>query len=399
MNYRYQATDKDGQQVSGMLEAASEREAGRLLQRQGLTALSLVADTPQRQGSRLSSGASRRELQLVLQEFATLLESGVSLVTAVASLARSSHHPQLTTAFGEIAKAVRRGDSFSHALREAKLPVPGYFHQLVEAGEATGKLAEALRGGVEQYEYDQQVRSEMRSALVYPSVLVVSGIAAIAIIFMWVVPRFGNLLAQSGDRMPDLARWVIGAGVWMNQNVMIVLLALGGLVALAVATLRQPPVRARLGEWAASLPLIGPWLIEAEVGRWAGTLGTLLSNRVELIRALDLAAGAVHLGFIRSRLQQVGKSVKGGATLSSALREHRALNPTGYDLVAVGEASGELPKLLRALSNLYQASGRDRMKRALQLIEPLAIIVIGVVIGTIVTAIILAITSVHDVPL
>ncbi|MFN3842950.1 MAG: type II secretion system F family protein [Rehaibacterium terrae] len=399
MNYRYQAIDKDGQQVSGMLEAASEREAGRILLRQGLTALSLVEDAPRRQGARFGRSASRRELQLVLQEFATLLESGVSLVTAVTSLARSSHHPQLTAAFGEIAKAVRRGDSFSQALREAKLPVPGYFHQLVEAGEATGKLAEALRGGVEQYEYDQQVRSEMRSALVYPSVLVLSGIAAIAIIFMWVVPRFGNLLAQSGDRMPDLARWVIGGGVWLNQNAMLVLLALAGLIALAVAVLRQPTVQARLGEWAASLPLVGQWLIEAEVGRWAGTLSTLLSNRVELIRALDLSAGAVRLGFIRSRLQQVGKSVKGGATLSSALREHRALNPTGYDLVAVGEASGELPKLLRALANLYQASGRDRMKRALQLIEPLAIIVIGVVIGTIVTAVILAITSVHDVPL
>ena len=86
-------------------------------------------------------------------------------------------------------------------------------------------------------------------------------------------------------------------------------------------------------------------------------------------------------------------------TLSNALREHRALNPTGYDLVAVGESSGELPTLLSALGKLYEATGRDRMKRVLQLIEPLAIIVIGVVIGTIVTAIMLAITSINEVPL
>ena len=90
--------------------------------------------------------------------------------------------------------------------------------------------------------------------------------------------------------------------------------------------------------------------------------------------------------------------MKAGVTLSAALREHRALNPTGYDLVAVGEASGELPKLLAALARLYETTGRERMKRVLQLIEPLAIIVIGVVIGTIVTAIMLAITSVNDVP-
>ena len=118
-----------------------------------------------------------------------------------------------------------------------------------------------------------------------------------------------------------------------------------------------------------------------------------------MIRALGLSANSVKLAFLRNRLTQVAKSVKGGSTLSAALREHNALNPTGYDLVAVGEASGELPKLLGALARLYETIGRDRMKRVLQLIEPLAIILIGAVIGTIVTAIILAITSVNDVPM
>jgi general secretion pathway protein F len=139
--------------------------------------------------------------------------------------------------------------------------------------------------------------------------------------------------------------------------------------------------------------------MESEVGRWAGTLGTLLSNRVELTRALDLSAASVGLAFLRARLSQVTRSVRGGATLSHALREHRALNASGYDLVSVGEASGELPKLLLALSRLYQTSGRERMQRALKLIEPAAIIVIGGAIGLLVTAVILAITSVNDLPL
>jgi general secretion pathway protein F len=163
--------------------------------------------------------------------------------------------------------------------------------------------------------------------------------------------------------------------------------------------MRRPAGREALAEWAARLPVLGTWLIEAEVGRWSSTLATLLTARVELMRALALAAGSVRLAFLRNRLAGVAKSVKAGMTLSAALREHRALNATGYDLVAVGEASGELPKLLAALAKLYETTGRDRMKRALQLIEPLAIIVIGIVIGTIVTAIMLAITSVNDVPL
>lgn len=398
MQFRYQAVDQGGHAVSGVADGRNEREVARHLAQQNLTLLTL-AQEGEAKVRRRRGKASTRELQLVLQEFTTLLEAGVSLVTALSSLAKSSHHPQITGVFTDMERAVRRGDSFSAALRVSGLPVPEYFHQLVEAGEATGRLAESLRGGVEQFEYDQRVGQEMRSALVYPAVLVFSGIGAVAIIFLWVVPRFGSLLTQHGEQMPTLSRWTISTGVWLSDHVALVGLALAALAFGLRALLRRPGVRDRIAERAVGLPLVGEWLVEAEVGRWASTLAALLTGRVELIRALGLSAGSVRLAFLRSRLSQVAKSVKAGAPLSAALREHRALNPTGYDLVAVGEASGELPKLLTALARLYETTGRDRIKRALQLIEPLAIIIIGSVIGTIVTAIILAITSVNDVPL
>ncbi|HZH44675.1 MAG TPA: type II secretion system F family protein [Lysobacter sp.] len=399
MEFRYEAIAPTGSKVSGSLHAAGEREAARELAAQGLVVFALRPQAEKRPLAHRRRRASAREVQLVLQEFATLLEAGVTLVVALASLAKSSHHPQLTRAFAEMERGVRRGESFSLALRSSALALPEYVHQLVQAGEATGRLAESLRAGVDQFEYDQRVSQEMRSALVYPSVLVLSGIAAVAIIFVWVVPRFGGLLTQHGDRMPTLSRWTISAGVWLSEHIGLV--GLG--VAAAIFGLRvfwsRDAVRNRLAELAATLPVLGDWLVEAEVGRWSSTLSALLAGRVELIRALGLAAGSVRLAFLRNRLTQVAKSVKAGSPLSAALREHQALNPTGYDLVAVGEASGELPKLLAALARLYETSGRDRMKRVLQLIEPLAIIIIGVIVGMIVTAIILAITSVNDVPL
>lgn len=399
MQFRYEAIDGNGGKVSGKLEAASERDAARELAGQGLVVFALEEQRVSLLAARGRGKASMRELQLVMQEFTTLLEAGVSLVVALSSLAKSSHHPQLTSAFESMERAVRRGESFSTAMRAANLPMPEYFHQLVHAGEATGRLAESLRGGVEQFEYDQRVNSEIRGALVYPSVLVASGIGSVGIIFLWVVPRFGNLLTQHGDSMPTLSRWTIGTGVWLKEHVWLVLLAVLALAALLRILWRLPGMRDGLAERAAALPVLGEWLVEAEVGRWASTLSALLNGKVELIRALGLSANSVKLAFLRNRLTLVAKSVKGGSTLSAALREHNALNPTGYDLVAVGEASGELPKLLGALARLYETIGRDRMKRLLQLIEPLAIILIGAVIGTIVTAIILAITSVNDVPM
>ncbi|WP_313228721.1 type II secretion system F family protein [Stenotrophomonas acidaminiphila] len=396
--FRYEAFDRAGKRATGNVEAATEAEASRLLAAQGLTVSALSPVRPAWRGFRRGK-ASTRELQLMLHEFTTLLEAGVRLVTALSSLAHSSHHAALVAAFADMERMVRRGESFSTALRASVLPVPEYFHQLVQAGEATGRLAESLRSGVEQFEYDQRVRQEMTGALIYPLVLVGSGIAAVGIIFMWVVPRFGGLLTQHGDSMPALSRWVISTGVWLSSHAWLVLAAV---LAIAIAlrmVFKLPGFTAGLIERAARLPVLGEWLIEAEVGRWASTLAALLGGKVELIRALNLAAASVKMGFLRDRLGAVAKSVKAGKSIAVSLREHRALNDTGYDLVAVGEASGELPKLLTALGKLYETIGRDRMKRTLQLVEPLAIIVIGIVVGTIMTAIILAITSVNDVRL
>jgi general secretion pathway protein F len=399
VSFRFRAVDAQGREVTGLLDASDERAAQREIVRRGLVAVAIEPDRPAVGDWAARLPPAPRELQLVLQEFATLIDSGVSLAVALSSLAGSSHHPRITAAFADMARAVRRGERFADALRASPLPLPAYLHQLVEASELTGRLGAALEDGARQYEYDLRVQSELRSALVYPAVLVASGIAAVGIIFLWVVPRFGGLLEQRAEQLPDLSRWVIGGGVWFADHAGVVALAAAALLALLVGLLRRREVRQRLLETAARAPLLGPWLVESEVGRWSGTLGTLLANRVELTRALELAAASVGLEFLQVRLRQVTRSVRGGSTLSHALREHRALNATGYDLVAVGEASGELPKLLLALSRLYQSTGRERMQRALKLIEPAAIIVIGGVIGVLVTAVILAITSVNDLPL
>ena len=181
MQFRYRAIDPAGGQVAGLLEAATERDAARLLGSQGLTVFDLRAQSKGMLGRRASRRVSARELQLVLQEFTTLLESGVSLVVALSSLAKSSHHPKLTAAFADMERAVSRGESFGVAFGASSIQVPPYFLQLIQAGEATGRLAESLRAAVEQLEYDQRVAGEFRSALIYPAVLMAgpSGVEAL----------------------------------------------------------------------------------------------------------------------------------------------------------------------------------------------------------------------------
>lgn len=392
--YQYEALNSDGISLSGMLRAGSEREAARALERRGLSVVSLAAGDgdagPGRRG-KLKTG----DVILSLQELATMLTSGVSIADAVASQAVGAHHPRITEAFARMSRELQRGQAFSATLAGAGLPLPEYVLQLARAGEMTGELGKALRDAGAQMEYEQQLRNEMRNALIYPMVLVVAGIAAVSIMFIFVVPKFSTLL-KDADKLPFLGWAVLALGTWTREHFAWLVVGLVLAVAGLAWILRKPELRAAALDRIARWPVLGPWLVESDTARWAKVLGALLGNRVPLMRGLELAQSGLQLPHRRARMGEVTRAVRGGASLADALEDHDALTATGYNLVRVGERSGKLASMLDSLARLYEEAGRNRMKRVLILLEPLAILLIGGVIGTIILGVILAITSAND---
>lgn len=394
MEYQYEAVDSDGAAVKGRLEAESPAEVVRRLSRDGHT----VVEVSERR--RAATPIFQRRLRAAdvvgaFHELATLLESGVSLSDAIVAQSRGTYHPALSNAFDVIAKELTRGRSILQALRAGNLPLPDYVYQLVEAGELSGRLPQSLREAVSQMEYDQRVAKDLRGALLYPAILIVGGIAAVAVVFTFAVPQFANLLEEADD-LPLLARVVLATGVWFNANtVLLALLATGAVLAL-VAAWRQPAIRRRALDALAALPLLGTWLSESDTAKWASVMGAMLAARVELMDALTLAARGIRISRRRLMLDRAVADVKGGSALSAALEKQSALTPTGYNLIRVGEQSGQLPQMMRALATLYDDNATRRMKRVLTLIEPLAILLIGGAIGTIMAGLILAITSANS---
>ncbi len=392
--YDYEVVDANGQSSRGQVEAESPQDVVRRLAAGGQTVVD-VSETRER-----GQGLRRRRLRagdvvLTFHELATLLESGVSLSDAVLAQSHGSHHPALVAAFEIIARNLMRGERFLDAVGASGLPLPDYVYQLVEAGEMSGRLPQALRQAVNQMEYDQRVAADIRGALTYPAILVVAGITAVVLVFIFVVPQFSNLL-EDAEKLPLLAEFVLRAGVWFNANTWLLLGALIAGGSMATMLLRRPAVRQRVTDFLGALPLLRDWFSELDTAKWASVMAAMLASRVELMDALGLASRGVRVSRRKTLLERAVNEVRGGAALSEALEKQDALTPTGYNLIRVGERSGKLAEMMRALAVLYEENGTRRMKRVLTLIEPLAVLMIGGVLGTIMIGLILAITSVNE---
>lgn len=388
--------DSSGAIRSGQLSASDEGDAARELLRQGLTPIELkdMAASLARSATTRRAITAGERLSL-LQELATLLGAGVSLAEVLPSLAMGHGGRALGQMLLKVSADVSAGKSLSLALRDSALQLPSYVLALIEAGEASGELATALTDAAAQMDHERQMSQELRNALVYPAVLVFAGIVAILIIFIGVVPRFASLLNSSRAEIPALSRWIIEAGLYLKQHLFEFGLGSSGLVLAGVLLLGQADFRQRVLEFAAKLPMLGTWLLRVEIGRWATVMGVLLTNRVSIVTALELSAGTLQLPSMRHEMHAAKRELERGRALSDILSQRAWFPAVRLNLLRVGERSGELPRMLRTLGAIETETARVLQRRVLTLIEPAAILGIGAVIGVIMVAVMMAITSLN----
>ncbi len=398
VRFRYRALDRQGQRLAGDVTADSMQAALAQLEQRQLTVIDLVGDAAPDAGAgtvrrRRRIGAAERVV--LLQEFATLLTAGVPIAEAAPSLEAAYAATALGAPLARLRKAVQDGRPVADAFRAADLGLPEHAHSLIAAGEAAGRLGQALHAAAAQLDYEREIAQQARTALIYPSVLVGAGVLAVGVIFIAVVPRFASLLGSGRTEVPALSRWVIEAGLFLQGHLLASALVVAAVVGALLLAARVAGVRQAALEALARLPVVGPWLHSSEIGRWATLLGTLLDNRVALLPALELSARAVTLRGLQRHLLQAQGEIRRGRALSAILAEQGWIAPTRLNLIRVGERAGELPRMLLQLGRLHTDAAREQMKRLLTLIEPLAILLIGAVIGVIMVAVVLAITSLN----
>lgn len=405
-SFAYRAVDSTGKVVAGEIEAADRHAA---LQRlRGEQVYPVQIDEAGRLAGR-SEGLGRvrltsrrvrgRDVQLFTEQLATLLHAGLDLDRSLEILGQLATNAKLRETVQGVRGEVQGGSSFADALGRYPDTFSRFYVSMVHAGEAGGALEVMLSRLATFLSRSQELREFLISALVYPSFLVMAAGGAVAILLLWVIPRFSTIFDQTGQALPLPMQLLLGLSGFLTRYWWLLLgLAFGAGMAVR-QTLRSPEGRFRTHQWLLRLPVLGSILLRAEVARFCQTLGTLMSSGVPLLQALTIGKGTVGNAVIARAADPIAEGVRKGAGLSGPLAQCGLFPPLAVHMIAVGEETGKLEEMLGRVAEVYGAEVRQAIHRAMALAEPVMIVVMGLVVGLIVFSMLSAVFSINELPM
>ncbi|MES9949159.1 MAG: type II secretion system F family protein [Candidatus Thiodiazotropha sp.] len=399
--FLYKAVDADGKVVEGELQAVSRDHAVNQIHLNGQVPIRIEES---RQKSR---GAPRRSFQRksvpaaqiasFTRELATLLKSGQPLDGALAILISIAGEESLFSQhLTSIRDSLKSGNSFADALAKEGGLFSDFYVQMVRAGESGGALESVLARLALHLERAKEVRSSLISALIYPAVLLFVAITSILILLTYVIPQFSELFSDMGQALPMSTRITMGIAGFLQDY--------GWVMALVVILLIfffkwQMSRRVSAKRWHARLlvlPVVGPIIKQVEAARFCRTLGTLLENGVPLLRSVAIVKDTISNHVIADGMDQVVNQLKSGRRLADPLTEHAQFPLFALQMIRVGEESGQLEPMLMQTAEILDQETQTLIKRALSLVEPVMILVLGLIIAGVVMSILVAILGVNS---
>lgn len=419
VRWRYRAADANGSDVSGEIDAPTERDAVDALRRRALWVTTLeplaprsssgapsanaasaaggatsarVTGTMRESLSRLAGNSRSSELAVTIRAMATLLAAGVPLDRALAYAAGPATRADLRAAFIDVRERVRAGDALSAAL-SGHAVFPAVFAPTVAAGESSGALDAALSSLAEHLERAEAVSAKLRAALVYPALLGVASVVGIVVILLVVVPRFAALITDIGGALPWSTRALVAAGNAFSRWWWLLLLVVVGAVVAIRRWLAVPRNRLQWHQWQLGWPLLGRFGRSKAAASYTGVLALSLRAGVPLLSAMRLARGVVGNQALTSRLEEAEARVRSGGSVAAAL--DGILPPLSVRLLDAGEASGDLAGMASRAADAADAETQRMATGALAMVEPLLILGFGTLVGFVALALLQAIYGIN----
>ncbi len=393
--FSYVATTMEGIMVEGVIEAPTQDVAIDKLKNSGVIPIKVAAPR-QSLGKRLTWRSSKADLLTFTTELSVLLNAGLPLDRGLNVLSETSESKELKGVVQSILKSIREGSSFSDALKKHPKVFPTLYVNMIKAGEAGGVLATVLDKLNEFLESTKELKDNVVSAMIYPTVLGVTGGFSIIILLTFVLPKFTAIFAEIGGSLPLTTQILLAVSNGFRSFWWVGLAILLGAYLAFKAYVHSEGGRY---QWdVLKLKMMEDVIRKLETARFCRTLGTLLRSGVSVLPALNNSKDVISNQVIASRIDAVLKGVKEGKGIAGPLSEAKVLPPLALSMMKVGEETGQLDSMLIKVANAYEKSLREAVKRFMGILEPAIILGMGLIIGFIVISMLVAIFSITDLP-
>ncbi|TLZ33986.1 MAG: type II secretion system F family protein [Gammaproteobacteria bacterium] len=379
MEFRIKALDASASVVSCVIDAVDEADARRQL---ALKELKIISLEPVRRLRRLFQ-APQLQVAVFSQQLVSLLEAGLSLVEALEALAQKESNAGTKHTLDRILARLYEGQTLAAAIAEHPATFPDLYVASVRASEKTGALREALTRYIAYQEQADTLRKTLVNACIYPAVLLVAGLLVTLFLMGYVVPRFSSIYEDVGTELPLASRLLLEWGKLIDAHAALVTAGVVGGLAGAIYGLARPTVRAAAGAWLARIPAIGRQLHVYQLARLYRTVGMLVRGGMPAVPALRMSGGVVLAG-ARAAYAAATRAVTEGQSLADAMERNGLTTPVAARMLRVGERSGNMGEMMERIADFCDEELGRWVAVMTRLIEPVLMIVIGLVIGVIV---------------
>ena len=396
--YFFKAVAADGKLRTGTLSAETDKHVAQELKRQGL--IPVYVGLEQKSGLALRlpvfERGKRRDILFFTQELSTLLNAGIPLDRALSITAELTEHDAFRSLVLDIVRLIKGGKSPADSLAAHPSHFSELYVNMVRAGEASGSLAQIFERLAEFERTRDDLRGYIVSSLIYPGLLTLVGLGSIFVLLNFVVPRFALIFSDPRMKIPTPTLMMLEASRLMQTYGLLGAIVLAGAILVFITYIRSNSGAFWWDSSRLRLPVLGDALRKAETARFARAMATLVAASVPLVQSIGISKGILNNRRIAGSLDQIAQGVKRGEGIAAPLQRAGEFPPLAGHLLSVGEETGHLDAMFNRMADIYDAETRTAIRRFTSLFEPMIILVMGLLIGTLILSLMLAITSIND---
>ena len=396
--FSYVAVDKRGKEKRGSLEAETREKALEQLKAEGLIPVSVREQGALNKEIDFSIGkkVKPRDLSVFCRQFVSITQAGVPMKEALQMLSEQTENKWLRRAISEVLLNVEKGNTLADSMRSQPDIFPPMLVNMVEAGEQSGSLEMAFSRMAVHFEKEAKLKATIKKATIYPIILVIAAIGVIAVMLLFVIPIFIDMFADLDIEMPAITMFVMNSSKWMTSHWYVVLAIIVGVVVAYKLIYRTTQGRLTIDRIKMKMPLFGKLTVKTACSQFARTMSTLLMSGISTIDALETTSKIVNNIHYTNAMLKAREEVMKGVPLSEPLEASGIFPPMVYHMTGIGEETGNVEEMLEKMADYYDEEVEMTTQSVLAAMEPIIILFMALIIGTLVIAVISPIASMYN---